>query len=176
MRGLLLAGAIILAATGQAEIIDRISVRVGTRMITASEIDLRVRLTAFENREKPELSVERRKQAVEQLIDQRIVEHEMDIGRYPRLEPSEKTELMVAFAGERFGADAGALGSALAAYGITPDELESDLARQQDLITFLGLRFRLGTDLKKADAELDEWLTEQRKRTGVEYLEKELEP
>lgn len=174
MRGVLVAVAIVLAA--RAEIVDRISVRVGNRMITSSEINLRVRLTAFQNHEKAEFAASARKVAAQQLIDQRVVEREMEVGRYPRLNPAERTALLQAYATRHYGADAQALGTALAGYGIAPAELESDLARQEDLIAFLGLRFRLGTDAQKADADLEAWLKDQRVRTGVEYLEKELEP
>jgi hypothetical protein len=176
MRGLWLASAVLLAAMARGEIIDRISVRVGTKMITSSEVNLRVRLTAFQNREKPELTLERRKKAAEQLIEQRLVEREMEIGHYPRLNPSEATELLAGFVTQRYGGNAAALGTELNEYGITPAELEADLARQQDLVSFLGLRFRLGTDATKADAEMDTWLKEQRRRTGIEYLEEELAP
>jgi hypothetical protein len=176
MRGLFVASVVLIATIARGEIIDRISVRVGTRMITASEVNLRVRLTAFEDGEKPTLTLERRKKAAEQLIEQRLVEREMEIGHYPRLNPSEASELLAAFVNQRFGGNAAALGNELNQYGITPAELEADLARQQDLISFLGLRFRLGTDSTKADAEMDTWLKEQRRRTGIEYVEEELAP
>ena len=64
---------------------DRVAASVGIKVITDSEIDLRIRLTAFQNDEKPELSVAARRIAVERLIDQKLVEREMDVGHYPRL-------------------------------------------------------------------------------------------
>src|SRR5207237_1154757 len=103
---------------------------------------------------------------------------------------------------------AAAMGRALAAYGLTARDLEDDLARQEDLLTFLNLRFRpavqvseeavqtyfrtkttglvplteLRTQIEKAltneraDQDLDAWLRDQRRRTHIEYQDKELAP
>ena len=164
------------AALLRGEVVDRIAVRVGNRVITASEVDLRVRLAAFQNREKVEMTAARRKEAAGQLVDQRLVEREMALGHYPRLEAEKRALLLPAYVAQNFGGDAGALGASLAAYGLTAGELEEDLARQADLLTFLGLRFRLNDDTGKSDADLDVWLRDQRARTAVDYLQKELAP
>ena len=159
-----------------AEVVDRTSVRVGTRIIASSEIDLRVRLAAFQNREKVEMSVVRRREAARQLIDQRLVEREMELGHYPRLEAAQRAPLLIVYAAQAFSGDVGALGAALASYGITPAELEEDLARQADLLTFLGLRFRINDETRKGDEDLESWIQDQRRRTVIEYLQRELAP
>jgi hypothetical protein len=74
-----------MVAPAAAVIVDRVAATVGIKVITDSEIDLRIRLTAFQNDEKPDLSLIARRQAVERLIDQKLVEREMDVGHYPRL-------------------------------------------------------------------------------------------
>lgn len=159
-----------------AEVVDRTSVRVGTRIIASSEIDLRVRLAAFQNREKVEMSVVRRREAARQLIDQRLVEREMELGHYPRLDAAQRAPLLIVYAAQAFSGDVGALGAALASYGITPAELEEDLARQADLLTFLGLRFRINDETRKGDEDLEGWIQDQRRRTVIEYLQRELAP
>lgn len=165
-----------LAATASAVIVDRIAIRVGTRIVTTSEVELRVRLAAFQNRQPTELTPARLKDAAQSLIDQRLIGREMDIGRYPRLEPEKRAELLPAYLKQWFASDAGAMGAELARYGLTPGDLEEDLARQVDLLTFLGLRFRVADDDSKGNAELDTWLKEQRAHTVIEYLDKELAP
>lgn len=140
-------------------IVDRVAVSVGNRIITESEIQLRIRLTAYENEETPVFDLLTRKTAVERLIDQKLVEREMDLGHYPRTPPAPGRETDKA---------------SLAAYSLSEADLQEDLARQADLLTFLNLRFRAGSE--RADVDLENWLKDQRRRTRIEYLEKELAP
>jgi hypothetical protein len=169
MRRLLIVG-MLLALPTPAVIVDRVAVAAGNRIITASEIDLRIRLTAFQNGETPDFGIASRKRATELLIDQRIVEREMDDGHYPRLtEEMRKRQVANYKPGLR----------KLAAYGLTEADLEEDLARQTDVLTFLNLRFRVVDDKvsgEHADADMNAWIREQRKRTKIVYLEKELVP
>jgi hypothetical protein len=171
------ARSVIASGTAFAVIVDRIAITVGNKVITDSEIDLRIRLTAFENGEKPDFSLAARKVAANRLIDQKLVEREMDVGHYPRLKA------------ETTAPDTTARDKALAQYGLTPADLEQDLARQADLLNFLNLRFRPSVQVsdrdaqieqrltsQRVDAELDTWLKDQRKGTKIVYLEKDLAP
>jgi hypothetical protein len=174
-----------------AVIVDRVAITVGNKVITESEIDLRIRLTAFENNEKPDFSAASRRQAAQRLIDQKLVEREMDVGRYPRAVPEPAKQLTAS--------------ATLKSYGLTPDDLARDLAWQSELLTFLSLRFRPAVQVtdqdvekyfkdqslkgelndvraqieekltgERADKELDLWLQDQRKRTRIEYALKDL--
>jgi hypothetical protein len=200
------------ALSARAVIVDRIAVSVGDKIVTESEIDLRIRLSAFQNHEKTDFSLSSRRRAAQELIDQRLVEREMDIGHYPRLEETRRKALLA-----EYQADAETLAKALAGYGLKPQDLEEDLGRQSDLLTFLNLRFRPAVQVtdqdvqkyfaenvlkgagktlqeaqtgalnemraqiqqkltnERADKELDLWLQDQRKRTKIEYLEKDLD-
>ena len=171
MRALLPTLCCLAAFPALAVIVDRIAITVGNKVITDSEIDLRIRLTAFENGEKPNFSLTARKVAADRLIDQKLVEHEMDVGHYPRLKA------------ETTAPDTAARDRALAQYGLTPTDLEQDLARQADLLNFLNLRFRPSVQVsdqdiagKRADAEMETWLRDQRKGVKIVYLEKDLAP
>ena len=190
-----------------AVIVDRIAIAVGDKIVTESEIDLRIRLSAFQNHEKADFSLSSRKVAAQELIDQRLVEREMDVGHYPRLEETRRKALLSEYEKADYKSDSAALANALAVYGLKPQDLEDDLGRQSDLLTFLNLRFRPAVqvtdeDIRKyfeenapktgalnemraaieqkltnarADKELDLWLADQRKRTRIEYLEKDLQ-
>ncbi|HWE00201.1 MAG TPA: hypothetical protein VG345_14215 [Bryobacteraceae bacterium] len=195
----------ILTFPALATIVDRIAVAIGNQVITDSEIDQRIRLTAFENGEQPDFSAASRKRATQRLIDEKLVEHEMSIGRYPGMPDDRKPALVSAY--EKNGA--AKLDAELAARGLTREDLMNDLARQQDLLTFLNLRFRPAVQVneqdvqsyyrqhfaqanvplnevrsqieqkltdERADSELDAWLKRQRARTRIDYLEKDLEP
>jgi hypothetical protein len=174
-----------------AVIVDRVAITVGNKVITESEIDLRIRLTAFENDEKTDFSAASRREAAQRLIEQKLVEREMDVGRYPRVAPQAAQQL--------------AASAALQAYGLTAEDLARDLAWQSELLTFLSLRFRPAVQVtdqdvekffkdkslkgelndvradieekltgERADKELDLWLQDQRKRTRIEYADKDL--
>jgi hypothetical protein len=188
-----------------ATIVDRIAVSIGSQVITDSEIDQRIRLTAFENGEQPDFSAASRKQAAQRLIDEKLVEREMSIGRYPGMPDDRKPALLATY--EKNGV--AKLDAELARRGLTREDLMNDLARQQDLLTFLNLRFRPAVQVneqdvqnyyrqhfaqanvplnevrsqieqkltdERADSELDAWLKRQRERTRIDYLKKDLEP
>ena len=197
--------AFLTASNAGAVIVNRIAISAGNRVITASEVDLRLRLTAFQNGAQPEFTLAARRQAAERLIDQKLVEREMEVGHYPRLNPEGRAQLLQDYAEQYTQGDLPSLERSLAAYGLTTRDLEDDLARQSDLLSFLGLRFRPAVqvteeDLQKsaaenqvslaefrarleqklvavrADADLDAWVKEQRKRNRIQYLDKDLAP
>ncbi len=208
--------AILLALPAAAVIVDRVAITAGGKVITDSEIDLRIRLTAFQNGEKPLFSPDARKKAAQLLIDEKLVEREMDIGQYPRLNADARKQLLAGYAKTNYTSDPEALRRALSDYGLTPGDLEDDLARQSDLLTFLSLRFRpavqvsdqdvqkyfesqarpqahdgnngtaMLSDLRaqierqltsdRADSDMNAWIKDQRTRTRIEYLEKDLAP
>ena len=79
-------GCLLLAAVASAlsaEIIDRIAIAVGNQVITESQIDEEIRITAFLNREKLDVSADSRKQAADRLIEQALVKREMGLSHYP---------------------------------------------------------------------------------------------
>ena len=206
MRALLLILLLIPLLCGlplSAVIVDRIAVTAGDRIITASEIDLRIRLTAFQNNRKPQFDLASRRIAVERLIDQKLVEREMDVGHYPRL-TGDRSRLLADYTAANYRSDAEAFRRALMNDGLTEDDLAEDLGNQADLLTFLSLRFRpavqvnddevrrymaskgLAEELRAqieeklvndhADAEMDTWLRDQRNRAKIRYLDKDLAP
>jgi hypothetical protein len=148
-----LAIALLLPIAAQAVIVDRIAIAAGDKIITESEIDQRIRLTAFQNQEKPDLSLASRQRAAQKLIDQKLIEREMDVGRYPRLDVSGRKALLTVYEKTGYQSDPVALAKALAAYGLTLQDLEDDLGRQSDLLTFLNLRFRPAVQVTDQDVQ-----------------------
>jgi hypothetical protein len=203
----------LLALPLAATIVDRIAISAGTQVITDSEIEQRIRLTAFENGAIPSFDPATRKTAADRLIDQKLVEREMDLGQYPRLTADRRASLLSDYAKENFKANAEAMDKTLASDGLTRADLEADLAREVDLLTFLSVRFRPAVEItdqdvtryfqskirpklantnagideyrsqieaeltnQRADADMEAWLKEQRKRNKIRYLEPELAP
>ena len=188
-----------------AVIVDRIAVSAGSRVITESAIEMSIRLAAFQNGTPPDLSPSSRKRAAELLIDQKLVQREMDVGHYPRLNETASKRLVADYAAQYFKSDPAALARALAAVNLSMRDLEAELAWQTELLAFLDLRFRPAVQIseedlqqkanqnkvsltqfrerlekqisaERADADLEVWLKEQRKRTKIEYHDKDLAP
>ena len=145
-----------------AVVVDRIAVIVANQIITSSDIETRLRLSAFENGAAPaDFSLAARRTALQSLIDQRLVGKEMELGHYPRLEAAERARLVSEFAVSAFNSSMEEMDRALARAGLQRKDLEEDLARQAELLTFLSLRFRPAVQI--SDADID---TRYRERTG----------
>ena len=198
---------LVLTLAATAGIVDRISVTVANRVISSSDIETRLRLSAMQNGKAADLSLAARREAAQQLIDQRLVAREMELGHYPRLEPAERARLLPALAATSFKASMEALDGALASAHLQRQDLEEDLARQSELLTFLSLRFRPAVQVsdadveryyreriivkvplndirdsieqsvasERADQELENWLADQRKRTRIVFVDRELQ-
>jgi hypothetical protein len=132
-----------------AEIIDRIIISVGYQVITVSQIEDEVRLTAFLNLEKLDLSAEGKRKAADRLIEQALVKRDMEFSPYPQTSASDVEEELGRVKA-RF-ADATAYQRTLHQYGITEDSLKRRLAWQLTLVDFTNYRFRPGIHIAEAD-------------------------
>jgi peptidyl-prolyl cis-trans isomerase SurA len=133
------------------EIIDRIVITVGNQVITQSQVDDEIRVTAFLNREPVDLSPNARKQAAGRLIEQALIKREMDLSHYPLPE--------IGDAGESFQTLKATYSSesdfqnALQAAGISDKDLTRRLWWQLTLLRFIDYRFRPGIQLPAADVQ-----------------------
>jgi hypothetical protein len=146
---------LLLCTAASADVVDRVAITVGTKVITESEITQRIRLTAFQNGQVAEFSVAARREAAQRLIDLKLVEHEMDLGHYARIEPARTQALVDAFAAEHFRSSPEALRLALGTASLTPEDLREELAGQADLLSFLNLRFR--PSVQVSDQEIEKY-------------------
>ena len=134
-----------------AEILDRIAITVANQVITESQIDDEIRVTAFLNREKLDLTAAAKKKVAARLVQQTLIRREMDLSRYPLPE--------LADAGESLGTIKATYPSetdfqnALEIYGITADDLTRRLWWQLTLLRFIDYRFRPGIQISPADVQ-----------------------
>ncbi len=157
------------AVPAGAAIVDRLAIALGNKVITASEIDLRIRLTAFQNGEKPDFSLESRRAAAQRLLDQKLVEREMEVGHYPQLDEKTRKDLVAGYEKTNYPSNPAAMAAALRAYDLAPRDLENDLAHQAALLTFLNLRFRPAVQV--TDQEVQKYFTEHyRDKAGAGSL------
>lgn len=149
----------ILIAASRAEIIDRIAVTVDNRVITASQIILEIRLTAFLNGNKLDFSLAARRNAANRLIEQMLIRREMEVGRYSAPSPSDVEPMLKAVQEQRFP-HAGEYLQAFTQYGITEEELKAYLLWQLTLLRFLDIRFRPGVEV--TDAQIQSYYDKNR--------------
>ena len=147
---------VVAAAGARGKTIDRIAVSVGNRVITETDVDREIRITALLNNEKADFSPAKKRAAAERMVDQTLVRSELEASRY--LPPS-AAEMEAALAEEkaRFGDDA-TYRRALAAYGVSEEDLKARLEWQLTLLRFIDVRFRPGIQI--GDEEIRKYFDE----------------
>lgn len=158
----------LLAATARAAIIDRIAVTLDNQVITASEIILEIRITAFLNGDALDFSPEARRKAANRLIEQELIRKEMQVGRYTSPSPEEVEPMLKQIQTQRFPS-AGEYHEALAKYGVSEEQLKSHLLWQLTLLRFIEIRFRPAVEVTDAQiqAYFNQNVAELQKRAGT---------
>jgi hypothetical protein len=133
-----------------AEIIDRIAISVGNKVITDAQINEEIRLTAFLNKGKLDLSAEERKKAAARLIEQTLVRREMELSRYPLPDLAETYAAVRSLKAEY---SATQYAEAMQKYGVSEDELRGRLEWQMTLMHFIDFRFRPAIQIPEADMQ-----------------------
>jgi hypothetical protein len=177
--------------TAHAEIIDRIAVSVGNRVITQSDLERQIRVIAFQNGAKPDLSSSNKHAVLDKMIQQKIIQRELESSRYPLPLPAELVPALEDFKRTHFSNDA-AYQRALAEYDISEQDLLDVLLWERRLLRFIEMRFETGIQVTtqevdayalqkslpaadaeralisdRADVQVDQWLREVRRRTDV---------
>ena len=142
--GLVWLGFLIGAAAAQTVVLDRIAVTVGNDVITESEVEQEIRVTAFLNRAGLDLSPTARRQAAERLVDQNLVRRDMQLSSWPQPEASEADKIFTEVKRERFRSDP-EYRQALAQYGIAEVELKQHLLWQLAALRYTDFRFDQNT-------------------------------
>ena len=130
------------AGAARAEIIDRVAVLVGDRVITQSEMLLQMRVAAFLNADAVNLDAANKRQAAERLIAQTLIRREMDLSRYPAPNLPEADALLATLRKEpRFGGEEKFAGE-LARCEVGEEDVRQQLLWQLTLLRFVEYRFR----------------------------------
>ena len=145
-RYILVALAILSARAG---VVDRLVITVGQKVITEQQLDEELRVTAFLNHEKINRSVESRRAAADQLIQQLLVRREMDLSRYPSPQEQAVDQYFSELRGS-FGTPA-AFADALDHYDLSESVLKEHLALQLMTLQFIELRFRPGIGISESE-------------------------
>jgi hypothetical protein len=144
----LLTGAFLL----NAEIIDRIAVTVGPQVITASDLEREIRVTAFLNGTSPDFSMEGKRKTADLIVRQRLVKREVDLARYPAPDPADIDPVLKTFKQDNYP-NPEEYEKALAKFGITEREIRDHILSQLTFLKFVNLRFRAAVQISDEDVQ-----------------------
>jgi hypothetical protein len=151
------------AAIASATIIDRIAVSVGNRVISTSDIDREIRVTAFLNGTAlgtvlnpgaPDVSPTARRAAATRMVEQTLVRLEVENSRYPAPTVADVQPALDQFKKQHYPEDA-AYHRALADYGITEQDVLNELIWQRTLLSYIDIRFRPAVQV--SDQEIQDY-------------------
>ena len=137
-------------AAAQAEIIDRIAVSVGNSVITTGDVNRELRVTAFMNGSKPDLSPAAKRAAAERLVEQELIRRELDLTKFSTPDADAAFETFLEFRKTQFPNDAD-YQRALKDDGITEQDVKDEMLWQATLLNFLDVRFRPGVQVNEQD-------------------------
>jgi len=148
------AASVVLAAGAPlaADIIDRIAVSVGNRVITTSDLDREIRVTAFLNGSKPDLSPANKRATAQRMVEQTLIRRELEVSRYPVPTAAEVEPVLETFRRQNFKSDA-EFRKALADAGITEQDVKDELLWQRALLLFIDVRFRPGVQISEQEIQ-----------------------
>ena len=135
-----------------AEVLDRVAVTIGNQVITQSEIDTEIRMTAFLNNEPPQFTGKTKREAAGRLVEQKLVAREMELGRYGEGVEPEAGAMLDKLEKTRTRNKA-EFDQALKAAGITEKELLEHLLWGLKLSSFIDLRFRPAVQVSRQEIE-----------------------
>jgi hypothetical protein len=117
-------------------------------------VDRAIRVTALQNGVRPDFRVASRRETAQRLVDQKLVRREMDLSRYPQLDPSEADPLLTQLRAGRYPNDT-EFQQALKDYGVTEQDLRDALLWELTLVRFIEVRFRPA--IQVTDQELEDY-------------------
>ena len=141
-----------LTVPARAEIIDRIAVSVGNRVITETDLNREIRVVAFQDGVKPDFSPAGKRATAERMVEQVLIRRELEISRYPVPTAAEVAPALEAFKKAHLPQDE-AYQRALADYGIADQDVKDLLLWQRTLLLFIEVRFQSGVQVTGQDIQ-----------------------
>lgn len=147
--------------TASAALLDKIAIIIDHRVVTESQLDEEIRVTALLNHEPLKRDRETRRAAADRLVEQELVRREMELNQYPAPSPGEVTPLLEATRNE-FGGQA-VLAAAMERDGLNEQILRDHLRLQVMTLKFIDVRFRPDVEVSDSDVlayyqqQLEQW-------------------
>ena len=145
-------------------IIDRIAVSVGNRVITETDLDREIRITALLNNEKPDFSPANKRKTAERMVDQTLVRNEIEDSRYPPPTAAE-TEAALQEEKDPLWGRCRRTAAHWPSTASAKTDLKARLTWQLMLVRFIDVRFRPGIQI--SDDEIRKYFDEHM-RAGLD--------
>jgi len=145
---------LLLVPAARSAVLDRIAVSVGSQVITVRDLEREIRVAAFLDGTKPDLSAANKRAMAERLVDQTLIRQEMMTSHFPFPTVAAVTSELEKLKKTSFPTDAD-YRRALEAYGITEQDVLDVLLRMGTLEGFINLRFRPGVQV--SDQEIEDY-------------------
>jgi len=155
------------AASGFAEVIDRIAVIAGKAVIKTSDISRELRVTSFLNREPLAVTPAARRKAADRLIDQAIIREQIQRGGYTMPSEEDAANFMQQIRRDRFAGSDTRMRQDLTKYGLTEEQLKQHLSWQLAVLRFIDQRFRPGVMV--TDEEVRQQYDQQSNRQNTTF-------
>lgn len=144
---------LLIAPLAAGEIIDRVAVTVGDRVITESQVIEELRVTAFLEGQPVDLSGAQKRKAAERLVEQTLIRREVEFTRV-QLPGMKDIGDLLAQVKSRYTGEQQYL-QALKDHGITEEQLKEHLLWQFRLVRFVDIRFRPGVQISQSELRKD---------------------
>jgi hypothetical protein len=144
--------AVLGSVQARAEIVDRVSVVVGSRVIKQSDIDRDIRVVSFLNQAPPDFSARSRKESASRLIDQLLIRQDIQAARAAPAALGGMEQLLSQMKKDRFANDT-LYRQALTEYGLSEEDLRSALLWQLTVLHFMDQRFGSATVISEQEIE-----------------------
>ena len=154
----------------RAEIVDRIAAIVDLEAVTASEVETELRLAAMLNRADLDLATESSEDALQRLIDRKLILQDLAVTPFLLAQPAE-TELQLGLLREETYRGGRDFNAALAHYGLTEADCKSFIEESIAFEQYVTFRFKTGLDAEPEEVESyyrDEYLPLRRERGAPE--------
>jgi peptidyl-prolyl cis-trans isomerase SurA len=139
--GVAVAGVLCFVGTAlRAETIDRIAVSVGNRVITTSDLERQIRVSAFLSGTEADFSGKGKRAMADRLVAQRLIQNEIEMTHYADANPAGIEPALREFIAKYFKSDA-EYQAALAKSGITEQGLRDELLKERTVNEFIDVRF-----------------------------------
>src|SRR5262249_25038228 len=130
----------------------RIAVSVANRVITASDLDREIRVTALLSGDKLDFSKDVRRAAAGRMVEQKLIERELEMSRYAVSSPESIEPALEDFKKKNFKSDED-YRHALAQYGLTDQDVREKVLWQRTLLKFLEVRYQTGVQVSDQQIE-----------------------
>ena len=134
------------------ELVDWVVVVVGTDVVTASEVDLQLRLEAFSNQRPVDNSGAARRQAIERLVEVSLISNEMHTSSF-LLAKDEEVERELQALQQQGYLNKNTFSETLKVYSLNEKLLRDFLRQQINVLRFIDFRFRAGLDVNEQTIE-----------------------